>query len=695
MLNPPYKKILTTSDHGNGDIIYHIQPRTIYDFFNDTHERKVPDYQRPYSWNEKNLNDLLNDFMRIAEEKIDSWFLGPIFTTKTQPNTKLSELLDGQQRLTSIQILLREVSIFYDRHEIKIDTFPKELAGNLIRIIENCQNCLRIKTPNGTFAKFKSEETIEKHFENYIVQFDLVKNKKEYNLAVKNLEETLKKESDQGSKTAENILKRREQIANFLDHSFLLEDTLKGAELFQKFGDAILYDSWIIEVPLLRDELSIQIFESLNNRGKQLTLTDKLRYKTLVHCQNNETRNELKYNWKKIYAGIDYCIESKYFKSDEDFIKVFFNTKKGKSITSEKDIIDWFNVYYLSDEAKIEEKLLHFTGEIILVLEFYNEVLEKSLDSKNEFLELYQKDRKKNIQALLQLVKRIRFSDNARFLLFAIILQSYKNNKKEYKDLIPKELWVLVKTTFVLECLENEKSNIIRNNFLSIVRENKNNWDLIGYYYENQDTFTFKRKTLNEALLNNNNEESKFIIYLFTYMTEYEELVTFADAQYKEEHLEHLFPIKWEEWNDKFFNQTDIDLFLESINIEDYNYLNRDITNQTLSIITEIKNKENLTLNPKDDKKKQKDTILQMIGNKWIWHASSNIKASNKSFNVKVQTYKSQSYIKLPSNHNKLAGIELYNDFDFKDIILRSLKILNSIGEGLPKDWDEFTSSQR
>ena len=98
----------------------------------------------------------------------------------------------------------------------------------------------------------------------------------------------------------------------------------KGLEKYLNFLDSLLYKCWIIEVPLLEIDSSIQIFESLNNRGKSLTLTDKLRYKCLINCEDKETYiNQLKGDWKKIYMGLDLCTENGFIKNDEDFLKYF------------------------------------------------------------------------------------------------------------------------------------------------------------------------------------------------------------------------------------------------------------------------------------------------------------------------------------------------------------------------------------
>lgn len=79
----------------------------------------IPDYQRPYAWGEDECATLWDDLFAFAFPNDDSeqfnsasdeYFLGPIVTFKND-DEKL-EIIDGQQRLTTIMLLLRA---FYDK----------------------------------------------------------------------------------------------------------------------------------------------------------------------------------------------------------------------------------------------------------------------------------------------------------------------------------------------------------------------------------------------------------------------------------------------------------------------------------------------------------------------------------------------------------------------------------------------------
>ncbi|MDF7665173.1 DUF262 domain-containing protein [Bifidobacterium sp. ESL0745] len=78
----------------------------------------IPDYQRPYAWGEDECATLWDDLFAFAFpnddcdqfDANDEYFLGPIVTFKNQNNQL--EIIDGQQRLTTIMLLLRA---FYDK----------------------------------------------------------------------------------------------------------------------------------------------------------------------------------------------------------------------------------------------------------------------------------------------------------------------------------------------------------------------------------------------------------------------------------------------------------------------------------------------------------------------------------------------------------------------------------------------------
>lgn len=90
-----------------------IDQQTVYQLFSDKKsDFLIPDYQRPYAWGENECQTLWDDIFTFAFpdddcdkfKKDDEYFLGPIVTYK---NAGKQEIIDGQQRLTTLMLLLR------------------------------------------------------------------------------------------------------------------------------------------------------------------------------------------------------------------------------------------------------------------------------------------------------------------------------------------------------------------------------------------------------------------------------------------------------------------------------------------------------------------------------------------------------------------------------------------------------------
>lgn len=98
----------------------------------------IPDYQRPYAWGEKECQTLWDDLFLFAfpdndcdkfKSDSDEYFLGPIVTFKNDDG-KL-EIIDGQQRLTTLMLLLRA---FYEKY----GSMKNDKAVKTSKFIEQC-----------------------------------------------------------------------------------------------------------------------------------------------------------------------------------------------------------------------------------------------------------------------------------------------------------------------------------------------------------------------------------------------------------------------------------------------------------------------------------------------------------------------------------------------------------------------------
>ena len=86
----------------------------------------IPEYQRPYVWGYEEINELLDDLTFAQHEKPDSeYFLGSFVFQSKPPAPELgrkfseNDILDGQQRMTTLLLLMAVIRDLTDSDKIK------------------------------------------------------------------------------------------------------------------------------------------------------------------------------------------------------------------------------------------------------------------------------------------------------------------------------------------------------------------------------------------------------------------------------------------------------------------------------------------------------------------------------------------------------------------------------------------------
>lgn len=92
--------------------------RPIGDIFSDEYRFVIPRYQRPYAWTTEQAGEMLDDLLSASNAgastaDADPYFLGSIVLVKADGDA-LSEVVDGQQRLTTLTLLLAALRLHVD-----------------------------------------------------------------------------------------------------------------------------------------------------------------------------------------------------------------------------------------------------------------------------------------------------------------------------------------------------------------------------------------------------------------------------------------------------------------------------------------------------------------------------------------------------------------------------------------------------
>ena len=268
---------------------------------------RIPIYQRNYDWGEKESMQLIEDIADYAQRKRDktmdnklNYYIGSlvVFKRRDSQGCYYFETIDGQQRLTTLTILLCAL--------INLDRF--ELDTNLISWY---------RSPNLSFDhRDISDNTIKHLFDNKFFDLDTESNIVE----------------------VYNILQKG--ISSILDsHSLTINE----------FVDYLLHKVIILRVPLPADTQLNHYFEVMNSRGEQLEKHEVLKASLMAHL-NVETHQLFNEIWEAC-ANMDKYVQME-----------FENTKVRSMIFSQwedlayDDFDSLYDLYcHLNDDEDSEE----------------------------------------------------------------------------------------------------------------------------------------------------------------------------------------------------------------------------------------------------------------------------------------------------------------------------------------------------
>ncbi|GAB5898440.1 DUF262 domain-containing protein [Mycolicibacterium mageritense] len=123
--------------------------------FSSDYDFRIPDYQRPYAWQVEHALQLLEDFEQSLRDGIDdAYFLGSLVLVRP-PASQTVDVIDGQQRLTTLTIILAILRDLTTDRQIRgeLEKFINEPGQKLANIPPRPRLQLRAKD-NQFFGKY-------------------------------------------------------------------------------------------------------------------------------------------------------------------------------------------------------------------------------------------------------------------------------------------------------------------------------------------------------------------------------------------------------------------------------------------------------------------------------------------------------------------------------------------------------------
>lgn len=291
--------------------------QTILGFFDSSQKKYViPVYQRAYSWDKDNWSTLLED-LKEQTTGGNNYFFGNILM-ETISEDKEYEIIDGQQRLTTLTILIRSL----------LDVLKLRAKQEVIDIDVNSKESLYFK--NGGNKKIRPVEYDRACYDNLIIEGN---------------------SSFETSTTSQRKIKEA-KVYFFKELGNLSTDVL--IQIINK-----IESSQMTSIALEQKKDAALMFELQNNRGKDLTNMEKLKsyfmYQMYVNSNPDETNSNIE-SISDVFKSIYILIND--INLNEDSVLIYHcnaYTKKGYGYRTIEDIkeefkkssnkIEWINKF--------------------------------------------------------------------------------------------------------------------------------------------------------------------------------------------------------------------------------------------------------------------------------------------------------------------------------------------------------------
>lgn len=238
------------------------------------HPFVIPEYQRPYAWSDDEIQTLFDDLWEFTtngsggSENNGTYFLGTVVAYEN--DNKEQEIIDGQQRITSLFLLLRAIYTMLS----SADTKTKE-ADNFIKQIEPAIWRTNKLTGEVDYSSILLTSRVMNNEGNEILW-------------------TLLESGKAREKATDNY------SLNYIKFQELLEGVSKENPLMiYEFIYVILNQAILLPITADTQDTALTIFSTLNDRGLQLSDADIFKAKIYNHL-DTEKKSEFIESWKEL-----------------------------------------------------------------------------------------------------------------------------------------------------------------------------------------------------------------------------------------------------------------------------------------------------------------------------------------------------------------------------------------------------------
>lgn len=455
----------------------------------------IPKFQRDYSWDSEQWDDLWADIETMLNEGTDHYMGYLVLQTS---NTKSTIIIDGQQRFTTITLIilsaiksiqkLANKGLEVDDNKKRIETLMSTYVGNIDPISLEYDNILILNRNNNAYYK------------DYIVKLG--------DLKLRNTSYT--------EKLMKKCFEWFEQKIN---------GKYSTGREYAQFIETIVENLYFTIIKVNDEMNAFRVFETLNARGVQLSSADLLKNYLFSLVDNTsehpERVNILEEKWTKLTTNVR-------AEKLPDFIRYYWNSKN-KTVRSN----DLFKV--LRNNIKEDRSVFELINDMLAYSDIYMALKNESDDLWNE---------RDKVQEYVSLLNIFNLKQPISMLMAAYKYLSNEDFERVLCDAI------VVSFRYNVICGKNPNDIEKVFNDIAIKISNNNTYDknLLSKIYVNDNEFTvsFINKVFPENARNN-----KIIKYILGKYERFKGGLRDVSIVSELDTIEHIYPQHPnEEWND-------------------------------------------------------------------------------------------------------------------------------------------------
>lgn len=236
--------------------------------FSSDFDYAIPSYQRPYAWTEVEAGELFSDLVDFfTKEKDDTYFLGSIVLIKEEGKPH-AEVIDGQQRLTTLTILLAALTT--------------QFSGDLRADFENY-----IREPGRASQGLKPKPRLALRERDRQFFADYIQGLRLTDLVALDPAQVDNESQRNVRRNAEVMLQRLKATFN--------EDTERLCE----FGAFLVQRCFLVAVSTPSQQSAFRVFSVLNSRGLDLLPTDIIK-SDVIGSINQALQEDFTETWEEL-----------------------------------------------------------------------------------------------------------------------------------------------------------------------------------------------------------------------------------------------------------------------------------------------------------------------------------------------------------------------------------------------------------